>query len=402
MLFDYPRELTRFVRDSEALQDDPRISHAQALAARLAESSGWSRETAQGVDRALVIVLGSRPDDGQQIRMSELNQLAPRKMSVERTAEVLHEMALLDDDTPDSLAAWVDRQLDGLAPRIEHEVRHWVDFLLGTLPRSRPRPPDSVRRELAYLLPALRSWSERYDSLREVVRDDVKALAFAENQTLDHRTHQLAILRSLFRRLKRDQMIFRNPTTHLSLPSRERLAGARLLPDEELRRAVAWSTGSPERAILIGLAAGQALRPAQMRHLLLDDVNLGERRLVVDGQPWPLHSFTFEALTSYLDYRRTRWPNTQNPHLLISQQTAVELGEVSRTWHKILMRPLGITLVELRQDRLLDELIAHGPDPLHFQNVFGCSIETALNYLRIAEQLFSHDPRFQPMGEQPT
>jgi hypothetical protein len=108
------------------------------------------------------------------------------------------------------------------------------------------------------------------------------------------------------------------------------------------------------------------------------------------------------ALTSYLDHRRSRWPNTQNPHLLISQQTAVELGEVSSTWHKIHMKPRGITLTELRRDRLLDEVTAHGPDPLHFQAVFGCSKETALKYLRLAEHLFSDDPRFQTKAGQAT
>lgn len=49
----------------------------------------------------------------------------------------------------------------------------------------------------------------------------------------------------------------------------------------------------------------------------------------------------------------------------------------------LLMKPLGITLAELRQDRLLDELVAQGLDPLHFQAVFDCGDTTALNYLRL-------------------
>ncbi|WP_155123670.1 MULTISPECIES: hypothetical protein [unclassified Actinoplanes] len=395
VLFDLNRDLSLFVRKEAAVCDDPRLFHAHAVSARLADRGGWSHHTVLGVNRALTAVLGCRPDDGQQIRMSELRQLGRRKMSAERTAEVLNEMGLLHDDTPDALAAWVDRQLDGLAPRIEHEVRHWIDFLRGRLPRSKSRPVEGVYRELAYLLPPLRAWSDRYDSLREVVRDDIKAVAFARGQDLDYRTHQLTALRSLFRRLKRDQLIFRNPTTPLSLPGRDRLVAARPLPDEELRRAVSWAAGRPERTVLVGLAIGQALRPVQMRRLLVVDVNLGERMLVVEGQPWPLHDLTFNALTSYLDHRRTRWPNTRNPHLLITQQTAAEIGPVSKSWSKIVMKPLGITLVQLRQDRLLDELIAHGPDPLHFMTVFGCSDTTALRFLRVAEQLLGHDPRFR-------
>jgi hypothetical protein len=81
------------------------------------------------------------------------------------------------------------------------------------------------------------------------------------------------------------------------------------------------------------------------------------------------------------------------------QQIAVALGQVRKSWHTILMKSLGITLVELRQDRLLDELIAHGPDPLYFMTVFGCSDTTALHYLRLAEQLLSDDPRFRPLEQ---
>ncbi|MFB7753614.1 hypothetical protein ACFC18_29060 [Streptomyces sp. NPDC056121] len=36
----------------------------------------------------------------------------------------------------------------------------------------------------------------------------------------------------------------------------------------------------------------------------------------------PLSEYTAEAIGNYLDCRRGRWPNSTNPHLLISRNTA--------------------------------------------------------------------------------
>ena len=43
----------------------------------------------------------------------------------------------------------------------------------------------------------------------------------------------------------------------------------------------------------------------------------------------PLDELTHRLLLEWLDYRRTRWPYTANPHLLINNQTAHKLGPVS-------------------------------------------------------------------------
>lgn len=53
------------------------------------------------------------------------------------------------------------------------------------------------------------------------------------------------------------------------------------------------------------------------RELLLDDVDLGNRRLTIDGRTRPIDEFSHQILLDWLDYRRARWPNTANPHLLI-------------------------------------------------------------------------------------
>lgn len=73
-----------------------------------------------------------------------------------------------------------------------------------------------------------------------------------------------------------------------------------------------------ERLILI-LAALHAAQTGQIRAMRLDDVDLGNRRLSIAGRTRPMDELTHTALLDYLAFRRERWPNTVNPHLIINQ-----------------------------------------------------------------------------------
>ena len=64
----------------------------------------------------------------------------------------------------------------------------------------------------------------------------------------------------------------------------------------------------------------------------LDDVDLPNRRLRIAGRTRPLDKLTHRLLLQWLDYRRRRWPNTANQHLLISAHTALRHGPVSGPW----------------------------------------------------------------------
>jgi integrase len=75
-----------------------------------------------------------------------------------------------------------------------------------------------------------------------------------------------------------------------------------------------------------------AARPGAIRRLRLDDVDLGNRRLAIVGRARPLDDLTRDMLTDWLDYRRARWPQTANPHLIVNQQTAMETGPVGGGW----------------------------------------------------------------------
>jgi hypothetical protein len=136
------------------------------------------------------------------------------------------------------------------------------------------------------------------------------------------------------------------------------------------------------------LAAVHAARTGAIRAAQLDDVDLGNRRLIIAGRVRPIDEFTHQILLDWLDYRRTRWPDTANPHLLINQQSAMGTGPVSTIYHaRTKLRGQAATLERLRVDRQLEEARAHGPDPLHLAAVFGLDPKTAIRYAENARLL---------------
>jgi hypothetical protein len=83
------------------------------------------------------------------------------------------------------------------------------------------------------------------------------------------------------------------------------------------------------------------------------------------GNARHLDDITHRALTDYLSERRRRWPNTSNPHLLLTERTAHDHRPVSHYWLRSHIRELDLTLNQLRIDRQLEEALVHvtGPAP---------------------------------------
>ncbi|MFF4213711.1 hypothetical protein ACFYZE_31065 [Streptomyces sp. NPDC001796] len=113
---------------------------------------------------------------------------------------------------------------------------------------------------------------------------------------------------------------------------------------------------------------------------MLDDVDLGNRRLTIAGRVRPLDDVTLRLLLDWLEHRRRRWPNTANLHLLINNQTANTTSRASNHWVSAPMRGQDATLERLRVDRQLEEAMVKGPDPLHLAEVFGLDEKTAMRY----------------------
>jgi integrase len=355
------------------------------LAHAMAETRGLDAQVHRELNRTLVMLLTGYAE-GDIIRVLDFRDLLARRgASQARTIEILTMMGILADDRPPAFDTWLSAKLDGLAPAIAAQARRWVLVLRDGGPRRRPRKPGTAVAYLNTVRPALLTWSQTYDHLREVTRDDV--LAYLGGLHGDPRMAALVALRSLFTWAKRDGVIFANPASRIRI-------GARTLPiwqpltAEEIT-SVVQAAATPQARLCIALAAIHAARPGQIRALQLSDVDLGDRRITIARRSRPLDDLTRRLLTEWLDYRRARWPHTANPHLLISKRSALGTGPVSAPWIRDL-RGLPATLDRLRIDRQLEEALACGADPLHLAAVFGIDTSTAIRYAANARHLLEH------------
>ena len=58
---------------------------------------------------------------------------------------------------------------------------------------------------------------------------------------------------------------------------------------------------------------------------------------------------------------------------MVSKQTAYATGPVGSFWINSRFRGLAATIERVRVDHHVEELLAHGADPLHFMSMFGVS-----------------------------
>jgi site-specific recombinase XerD len=382
-LFDARRDFALFDELRSKNLANPWLVWAYYLAHRRGEARGWPRRARLAARRGLTILLSAHAD-GDTVRYSEMfPALRALDIPVERVAEVLDEMGVLDDDRRPSFATWLDRKLDGLAPGVHREVEAWLRALHDGGPRARARDRATAWKYLNAVRPALVAWSARHAHLREVTRDDV----LAELGPLHGSLRKLTIvgLRSLFAFCKKNGTVFRNPTTRIRVGQQE-YGVIQPLSSGDVDEAVTTAT-TPAARLVLALAAVHAARSGTICALRLDDVDLGNRRLVIAGRARPLDDLTRQLLQCWLDYRRARWPGTANPHLLVTQQTASGTSPASSFWAKKTLRGHTATLERLRVDRQLEEALVHGPDPLHLAAVFGLDSKTAVRYANSARQL---------------
>ena len=352
-LFDARKDYTRFDRRRHADLSSSWLARARAAAQAIGEARGWTRWVTQDVDRGLVILLSGH-EDGDEVRYSEMSPaLRPHGLSVGRTAEVLAAIGVFSDDRVPAFETWLERSLAGLAPGIRADVEHWLRTLRHGGPRSRRRSPETTWNYLHAAAPALAAWSGRYGHLREVTSEDI--LSAIGGLAGHERHYTLSAIRSLFRHCKKNRTIFRDPAARLRVGEQPRNV---ILPldDGDIDHAVEAARGSRDRLVL-ALAAIHAARPKAIRELQVDDIDLGNRRLTIAGRTRPLDDLTRRMILEWLDYRRSRWAGTANPHLIINKHTAVETGPVGKVKLTESFRGLAATLEQLRVHRQLDEAL---------------------------------------------
>jgi hypothetical protein len=98
-----------------------------------------------------------------------------------------------------------------------------------------------------------------------------------------------------------------------------------------------------------------------------------------------LDQLTHALAVGWMRERRRRWPQTSNPHLLITRVTASDENQppVAHTVIEAIFTPLRLSPGQLRRDRILDEG-RRTANPVHLMTVFGISTKTAMTYVQAA------------------
>ncbi|MFD9356482.1 hypothetical protein [Streptomyces sp. NPDC060031] len=271
----------------------------------------------------------------------------------------------------------------------------WIDVLLGQGTRSNPAlTSGTIYSYVQNAHPTLKSWAESgITDLREITKKDVEAAIMDLPSVRRHSVHPP--LRSLFRALRRERKIFRDPARSVSLPVAVKLPTP--LPSDGVR-GILSKVEDVRSQFIVALVAVHALVHDDLPALLLEDLDRSRGQLRVRRRGRLDHvvyldELTSELATSWLRERYRRWPRTGNPHLLVSRVSAAdEAGpRMSTEVTKTVFERVGISARKLRGDRIYDEA-RHTADPVHLMRLFGLGTTTAMKYITAAHPDKRPDP----------
>lgn len=138
----------------------------------------------------------------------------------------------------------------------------------------------------------------------------------------------------------------------------------------------ALNSPDPAHAAITALLAFHALRTQEFRHLTLTDLDLDQGRLHLPARTIVLAEPVRARLAAYLGHRHQRWPNTANPHLLLTHRNAATTTPASRPW---LYRHYPSFSHLLPADRIIDEAQTAG-DTRMICELFGIGMQAAARY----------------------
>ncbi|MEU0720501.1 hypothetical protein ABZ498_25380 [Streptomyces lavendulocolor] len=313
----------------------------------------------------------------------------PLKFSGRRVTQFLETRELLIPDAEfrrDAHQKRLEAELAALPETIAQELSVWIKAVRGEGKWEHTgRTYKSIARYWHVLDPILKGWlADGIESLREITRDDVKRAIATRKGTPARSIH--IVLRNVFRALRQEGVIFRDPTRGLIFAGINKTPPS--VPSDRLAGVLSHAQNDFQRFVMV-LVCVHALNGTDLRRLLLTDLDLSRERLVVRRRGKRhiiyLDELTYRCASDWIRERHRRWPVTSNPHLLINRWTAVD------TTHSITgmdtlgkaFRPTGFTMQTLRQDRIRDEAFEVN-DPLHLMRLFGISAQTAMRYITAA------------------
>ena len=198
-----------------------------------------------------------------------------------------------------------------------------VDAVLAETGRTQERVRVLPSRVVVYLL------------LAGALFESLGYLAVWRRHAIDARhgpviQHRIVALRSLFRALRQERVIFRDPTRGISLPAPARLPQP--LPADRVAGLLNRASG-PAARLVVALVAIHAVPEADLVRLQAADLDLATGTLIIRHgyrhRVVYLDEVTAALASQWLRHRHQRWPHSRNPHLLVSQQTAAHPGRQS-------------------------------------------------------------------------
>ncbi|MFC9635621.1 hypothetical protein ACFTY8_41935, partial [Streptomyces mirabilis] len=260
------------------------------------------------------------------------------------------------------------RLADSLPAPFDGAVHLWIDVLLGL--GSRPSPALACATVYVYVYvcntaPVLNAWAaEGITDLREITSSHITAVLDETEAARRHSVHPP--LRSLFRALRRERKIFRDPARHITLTTAPRLPAP--LPSDTLK-GLLTRVEDARSQLIIALVAIHALTHEDLPRLLLDDLDRARGRLRVRRPGRADHYIYLEEITTalataWLRQRHHGWPPTTNPHLLVSRISATDPTKpmLSTEVTKTVFERADLPARRLREDRIYDEA-RHTADP---------------------------------------
>jgi hypothetical protein len=381
-----PRALTA---DSAALVDDFRV---------YMRGRGWSVDAFNGSTRTLRIItehLGATVP----IKERDVKALASLRETLHgaRLLNYLRIRGLLEPEAPvDPHLRRARHHASSLQTRAFATAAHcWIDVLLGHGSRpSLPRRPKTIENYVQEIITPVTAWTS--GGLTDPRAITTKHIEDFLEPLIGKRALRLhTALRSFFRALKRERMVFRDPARRVSISVARPLPGA--LPSDRIVGILDRLPDARSR-LIVGLVAIHALFPKQLADLLNTDLDrarglLRVRRAGRMDHLIYLDEFTMRLATAWERERYERWPDSTNPYLIVSRNTAVEDSPSPVTTNMVRkpFRAIGLTPGALRTDRIFDEA-RHTEDPVRLMRLFGLSNLSATRYVLTAHPEKRIDP----------
>ncbi|WP_224274269.1 hypothetical protein [Nocardioides lacusdianchii] len=367
------------VRRRALLEDSELTRYCAAVVDDHAERYGWSVRQRNDVIRSLRLLQTLRENPTAKIRASDVLQLPRYDGNIVSTIDVLADAGLLIEDRPNRVEIYFAAKAANLPPQMREQLELWLNAMLQgstQAPRQVPRDPQTARVQILGIVTVVNTWVEAgYTSFAQVTRADIEHALEPLNPGRRHAA-ELG-LKSLFKTLKGRKLVFANPTRGIKTTT---FTGTIPLALDPAVIRTELNHPDPVVALAVALVAFHALTGKQLRAIKLTDIVDG--RLTIGDRVIPLAAPVLTRLTAWLDHRNQRWPNSLNPHLLVSRRTAPRLVPVGHSypWKGITLRPQA-----LREDRILHEIHATGGDVRRIYDLFGLNVDSATRYLKTIE-----------------